>query len=68
MSPNALMFLVGQPLALCNRQLPSHRCCNALRKVSCRGKDITKTQAQPSDDIAALFQSSLQTISSGCVF
>jgi len=33
MSPKALlMFLVGQPLALRNRQLPGHRGCSALRK------------------------------------
>lgn len=67
--PNTLlMFLMGQQLALCNRHLPSPRGCNALRRVHSRGKDITKTQAQPSDDITAAYQSSLGATSSSLVF
>lgn len=41
---------------------------NALRRVDCRGKGVTKTQVQPSDGITALFQSILQDISSSHVF
>lgn len=38
------------------------------RRVNCRGKDVSKTQAQLSDDITTPFQSNLGAISSSRVF